>query len=207
MLTKGALDLEGRIEMQRGRVQRMDYQVIGKLCTIVLDSDRAGGEPPGEVHHLGRRISFTGQSPGGKSPLHPVALSLDQAEVLLPSGLPLSLPKIPRPGWEGRTSIKEATPWVEQLYEDRASGRTMILEREWMVFRPVHIIHMLSVGYFKGINWPKLVCKADFNGTHMALLFDPRTGEAHLVGGRIEPITYQRVESSLPNVLAMPGAR
>jgi hypothetical protein len=199
MLAKAQPDIAGRIEVQRGRIKRMDYTVIGKLCTIALDSDREGFVPEAEVAFLGRRISFTGNSPGGKSPLHPVALSLDQQEILLPSGLPLALPKIPRPGWQGRLTIKEETPWVEQLYEERASGRTMILNREWLVFQPVHKILMLSVGYFRA-NWPKIVCKPDWNGDMMALLFDPMTGEAHLVGGRFEPLTYQRVEKDAPNL-------
>ena len=204
MLTKEQLPLAGRIDMQRARIRRMDYTVIGKIATLVLDADRDANLPMNEVPYLGRRISFTGNSPGGRSVLYPVGLSLDQQELLLPNGLPKVLPSIPRPDWQGRLTIEEKTPWVLQLYEDRASGRTNVLDTEWMVFRPVHQLLMVSVGYFKGINWPKILFRSDFNGDHAVLLFQPLTGEAHIIGGRFEPNTHQVFNDDVPNVFAAP---
>lgn len=204
MLTKEQLPLAGRIEMQRGRIRRMDYVVIGKIATLVLDADKDAALPLHEVPFLGRRISFTGNSPGGRSVLYPVALSLDHQEILFPNGLPKALPKIPRPDWPGRVTLEEKTPWVEQFYEERASGRTTVLDTDWLVFRPVHQILMASVGYFKGINWPKILFRADFNGDHAVLMFQPQTGEAHIIGGRFESNTHQVFENDVPNVFAAP---
>lgn len=163
--------------------------MVGKLAIIVLDADREGGIPEEEVHKLGRRITFS--TADGRLDLRPVAVSLDQQEVLLPFGLPKELPKIPRPGWPGPSVFREPTPWVEQRYEERASGKTMLLDSEWLIFRPVHKILMASTGFFRGISWPKLVIKPDVNGEHMALLLNAETGEAHFVGGRFEPLTRQ----------------
>jgi hypothetical protein len=203
MLLQSQLPVAGRIEMQRGRIRRQDYHVIGKLATIVMDADRDALTPEEEVKILGRRISFTGNWPErDKRKFYPVGLSLDHQDVLLPFGLPLALPQIPLPSWPGAQKLGEETPWIAQNYEDRASGRTRLLDREWWIFRPIHKILMMSVGYFKGVNWPKIVCKADLSGEHMALLFDPLNGEAHFIGGRFEPLTYQEKAADTPILFA-----
>ncbi len=182
MLTKAGIDYGQRLEIQRGRIRRMEYTTIGMLAVIVFDADQGAMTPEEERITLGRRIDLMGQKV-------PIALSPDHEDLLLPAGLPRQLPQIPDPRWPGASVVGEKTPYLPQRWQDRASGVTDLLGRKWLVCRPVATILMANVGYFKGAHWPKLEVVADFTGEHMSLLVDPTDGEAHFVGGRLLPNT------------------
>ena len=164
----------------------MEYQTMGLLSRIILDADANSQCPEIERTTIWRRIEFMMAS-------FRVGLSEDHADLLLPEGLPKQLPRIPDPRWPGATSIGEKTPYVDQLWQERASGRTFIGGREFIVFRPIETIELRNLGYFRGCCWPKLRCMADFNGEQMALLFDPDSGAGHFVGGRFVADTRVRI--------------
>lgn len=187
MLTKNnALEIEQKIEIQQGRIRRMEYQTIGLLSRIILDADATGRCPEVERLTIGRRIEFMAGN-------FPLALSEDHAELLLPAGLPKVLPDIPDPRWPGASFAGEKTPWLKQLWEERASGATIIKDREYLVFRPIVNIELRNLGYFTGCCWPKLICQTDWDGEQMALLLDPKTGAANIVGGRFMAETKVRI--------------
>lgn len=188
MLTKDVIfDLEQRIELQRGQLRRMEYTTIGLISVIVLDADAGALCPEIERTTIGRRIQFRGVK-------FPLALSDDQQSLLLPMGLPKELPTIPDPRWPGASKFGEKTPYIEQLWQERASGRTVIGGREYLIFRPVETILLRNLGYFAHSCWPKLRCFPDGNGEHMAVLKDAETGSGFIVGGRFVPDVQVRVD-------------
>lgn len=188
MLTKAkGFELDQKIEIQRGRIRRMEYQTMGLLSRIILDADAGSNCPEIERVTIGRRIEFMNTE-------FPIAISEDQVELLLPYGLPKLLPDIPDPRWPGASVVGEKTPYIKQRWEDRASARTKAAGREYLVFRPINTIEVRNLGYFRGCCWPKIRCMADFDGEQMALLLDPATGAGHLVGGRFVADTRVRVD-------------
>src|SRR5690242_12598957 len=176
MLTKNnALEIEQKLEIQRGRIRRMEYTTMGLLSRIILDADANSRCPEAERTTIGRRVEFMSAS-------FPLAISEDHIDLLLPAGLPKLLPDIPDPRWAGASFRGEKTPWLKQTWPDRASGATVIANREYLIFRPIHTIELRNLGYFKACCWPKLRFMADFNGELPSLMLDPDSGAGYIVG-------------------------
>jgi hypothetical protein len=191
MLTQmKALELEQRIKIQQDRIRRMEYQTMGMLNRIILDADAGAACPEAERTAWGRRITFMNAK-------YPLALSEDGADLLFPAGLPKELPRIPDPRHPGRSFMGEKIPYLDQLWQERASGRTVAAGRNWLVFRPIETIELRNQGFFSGSCWPKLCFRADYSGNQGALLLDMDSGAAHIIGGLWLPDVRVR---------AMPGA-
>lgn len=186
MLVKPSVSFAGRLKFQKTVIRHSDYTHLALLTAISLDDEADQRVSLDELKARGRVIDLGAQRV-------PIALSLDHQDLLLPAGLPRILPDIPDPSAPPRLSVTDpATPFIKQLWRDRASGETVIDKVYYLVFQPVRKIVLLNDGsgmFPTGASnsaWPRILCNADGEGRHMVLLFDALSGHAFFLGGRFQ---------------------
>jgi hypothetical protein len=183
LLAKATVDFETRLKIQRDLIRRMDYSHLALLEAISLDDEAGQRISADELKQKGRIIDLAHMRV-------PLAMSHDGFDLLLPHGLPLTLPDILDPSAPPRLSIDQPQRFVKQLWQDRVSGWTHVDKTDYLIAQPIRKLTLLNdgTGPFRtgGTNaaWPRVLCYADGEGRHMALLFDPRKGKAFLIGGR-----------------------
>jgi hypothetical protein len=164
------LSIEDRLKIQRERVQRAEFLPLGKLITVVLEPARDANLPPRDQTKVwGVRLDWMGMGPM-------LGLSLDQQDLLITTPVP-PLPKIVDPQWKPTDSVEP--PYISQPLEERASGR--LRGTNFVVLQPVAQILYRMAGNpaFRMISG-----QAGADGTHLALLIDPSSGQGHFYGGR-----------------------
>ncbi len=198
MLTKGQVtDFEDRIRKQKDLIRRGDYRHLGMLSVISLDKEKDQRLPQAQARVIGRVIDLMDKRV-------PLAISLDEQELLLPNGFPKKLPDIVDPNYPGRMTLEEKTPYIRQAWSDRASGETYVAGTDMIVAQPV--IKLIMVGDPRSplakLGWPMVICGTDAQGRHMTFLFDPRKGVGFFVGGRFQFSTRLGRAESQPLVSA-----
>ncbi len=198
MFAKGQVtDFEARIQKQKDIIRRGDFRHLGMLSVISLDKEKDQRLPDDQARIIGRVIDLMDKRV-------PVAISLDEQEILLPNGFPKQLPDIVDPSYPGRMTLAEKTPYIKQTWADRASGETYIVGTDMIVVQP--IIKLIMVGDPRSplakLGWPMVFCEADPQGRHMTFLFDPRKGIGFFVGGRFQFSTRLGRAESQPLVSA-----
>lgn len=171
MPTAQAFSIDDVLKIQRDRVRRGEFRPLGTAQIIVIEAAKGAMVPQREAQTAGVRLDFM-----GKGPL--LGLSYDQKDLLICSPI-FRLPDIPDPAWVPKKAGKKA-PMIAQKLVDRASG--ILTGSTFLVFQPVWQIMYRAVGFsaFKLVE-----CATDeADGTKVALLIDPASGEAHFYGGR-----------------------
>ena len=115
-----------------------------------------------------------------------LGLTHDAREILVITPM-VPLPPIPDPTWKHSGKVQgngglrhEKPPMVEQSMLDRATGVIESQEGDWLVFQPLQQIMFKAHG---AAAWGIIECHADPEGRHAALLYHPRTEEAHFCFG------------------------
>ena len=178
-----ALTLEDVLKLQRERVRRGEFTLLGRLVKVVLEPARNAPLPPREqTRVLGVSLDWQDIGPT-------LGLSFDQQDLLIVAPVP-PLPKIADPTWKPPLGVDtygaplpgftpQAPPLIEQRYENFTNAR--VRNSTFLVFSPVAqvLFRMLSAPAFRIIKG-----SAGFDGTQLTLLIDPTTGEGHFYGGR-----------------------
>ena len=203
IVTGAARDLDFSLKIKRERTSAgpgRGYTVFGVIETIYFEPDAGCRMPLEKAKKVGRRIYWP---EGGPS----IARSIPEGDLLIVSRLPLrrglaALPDVPDPERPARNPYRvdregnshlapgekpdEARKFT-QLLEEIASGKF----RNFLVFHPVSQIVVVTAG--RGAQWGSLgsykmpiSSLSSFDGTKMALLVDPYTGEMFFKGGRYD---------------------
>jgi hypothetical protein len=203
-LVRGAAkDLEFSLKIKRERIAAgagRGYNVFGMIETIYFEPDADCRMPLHKAAKVGRRIYWP---EGGPS----IARSIPEGDLLIASRLPLRkglawLPDVPdaeRPeqnpylvDQHGQSHLPEGekereAPKLTQRLEEIASARFL----NFLIFHPVAQIVCVTAG--RGATWGSLgsykmpiSSLSSFDGTKMALLVDPYTGEMFFKGGRYD---------------------
>lgn len=198
-----AKDLDFSLRMKRERMHAgpgRGYNVFGVIETIYFEPDKGCQMPLEDAAGVGRRLYWPEGGPA-------IARSIPENDLLIPSVLPLrrgfaAMPDVPITNAEGRNpykvdrhgqshlkpgeKIKEA-PTKPQRMEMIASCKF----RNFLIFHPVAQIITLTVGGratwgAMGSYRNPISSMTGFDGTKMALLIDPYTGEMFFKGGRYD---------------------
>jgi hypothetical protein len=199
------LDLCLRISRERMRAgPRKGYNIFGRIETIYFEPDRDCRMPLHKAAKVGRRLYWPENGPT-------LAISIPESDLLIPSRLPLrrglaALPDVPDPEHPaanpyevdqygqshlGPGKKEHEAPKFKQLLEEVASAKF----RNFLIFHPVAQIIVIPTS--GSATWAALGSTAmpissfsSFDGTKMALLVDPCTGEMFLKGGRASISEY-----------------
>jgi hypothetical protein len=203
IVIKGAQDLDFSLAMKRERMKQgpgVGYNVFGMIETIYLEPDKGCTMPREDAEGVGRRLYWPDNGPA-------IARSIPEQDLLIPARLPLrrgmaSMPEVSdihRPeknpykvDKHGASHLapgeapREA-PKKKQRLEMIASSK---FER-FLVFHPVaQIIVVTTIGRARwgsiGEVRQPISSLSSFDGTKMALLIDPYTGEMFFKGGRYD---------------------
>jgi hypothetical protein len=197
---KAGKDLDFSLTMKKERMRAgpgVGYNVFGRIETIYLEPDRGCRMDPSDAERVGRRLYWPESGPA-------IARSIPEQDLLIVSSLPLhrgwaAMPDVPDPtrpvknpygvdkrGELGREVPIEA-PKRKQRLEQIASGKFC----NFLVFHPIAQIIVLTLG--GAAQWGSLgsyrqpiSSLSSFDGTKMALLIDPYTGECFFKGGRYD---------------------
>jgi len=203
IVTGAARDLDFSLKIKRERIAAgagRGYNIFGQIETIYFEPDAQCKMPRWKAEKVGRRIYW----PEG-GPI--VARSNPEGDLLIVSRLPLRrglawLPDVPDPEHPvknpflvdqyGKSHLpagekeKEARKF-SQLPEEIASCKF----RNFLVFHPVAQIVVITLG--GAARWGSvgsykmpISSLSSFDGTKMALLLDPFTGECFFKGGRYD---------------------
>ena len=172
-MTTTTFSVEDRLTVQRDCVRQGKYMPLGRLVCVVLEAARDANTPPRDITKVyGVRMDWLSTGPL-------IGVSLDFHDLLIATPLP-PLPKIPNPAWVPSGNGGAKTPYIEQRWEDFASGR--LRGTNFLLFQPVAQI------LYRPANIPAFrIIKAETDladGTKLALLVDPVNGQAHFYGGR-----------------------
>jgi hypothetical protein len=196
-------DLDFSLKIKRERMAAgpgRGYVVFGILETIYFEPDAGCSMPRHKAAKVGRRIYWPENGPV-------IASSLPERDLLIVSKLPLrrgraALPDVPDPerpaknpyrvDLHGASHLPEGekegeAPKFAQLLEEIASAKFS----NFLVFHP--IAQIIVVGTTGKAQWGSLgsykmpiSSLSSFDGTKMALLVDPYTGEMFFKGGRYD---------------------
>ena len=177
-----APDVEQIIELHRGQLKRREYTPLGILSQIMLEPSTPADPRALPLKQIQSTILDWYKKSG---PL--LALAQDAREILVVSPM-IPAPPIPDPTWRhsGKTGKdgylrREKPPLVGQNMLDRASGIIESKEGDWLVFQPLQQIMFKAQ---MSPSWGIVACSANSEGRHTALLYQPRTQEAHFCFGR-----------------------
>ena len=194
------LDLSLKIKKERMRAgPGKGYNIFGVLETIYFEPDEGCRMPLEDAEGVGRRLYWPQGGPA-------IARSVPEQDLLIVSRLPIrnglaAMPDVPdhhRPeknpylvDRHGRSHLgpgqkpREA-PMKRQLLEKIASKKF----RNFLIFHPIAQIVVITVGQAQwgslGSYKLPISSLSSFDGTKMALLIDPYTGECFFKGGRYD---------------------
>jgi hypothetical protein len=141
-----------------------EFQILGRLCMMLFDPDGMNRPVPEGPVFQPNLLDWMDRGPW-------LGLSCDGQDLLLISSVEHP-PDIPD------TRTAPATMWP-QKYSDRTQERM----KEFLVIQPVAQL----VYKPKGVaSYANVRIGAGFDGTHMAFLINPDTGEGHLIGGQYQ---------------------
>jgi hypothetical protein len=199
----GAKDLDFSLRMKRERMAQgpgRGYNVFGVIETIYLEPDAGCRMELSDAEGVGRRLYWPEGGPA-------IARSIPEQDLLIPSRLPLrrgfaAMPDVPdvrdvvknpyRVDEHGQSKLPDGFAPDEarkkpQRLEMIASGKFC----NFLVFHPIAQIVIVMVG--GAAQWGSLGSArqpisslSSFDGTKMALLIDPYTGEMFFKGGRYD---------------------
>lgn len=198
-----ARDLDFSLKIKRERMRAgpgVGYNVFGAIETIYFEPDRDCRMPMEDARGVGRRLYWPEGGPA-------IARSIPEQDLLIPSTLPIrrglaSMPDVPdvdhpaknpyKVDRHGQSHLKPGEKPVEapkkaQRLEQIASAKF----NRFLVFHPVaQIIVLTTVGKATWGAMGSVKCPisslSSFDGTKMALLIDPYTGEMFFKGGRYD---------------------
>src|SRR5579863_7685151 len=198
-----AKDLDFSLRIKRERIAAgpgRGYVVQGITETIYFEPDKDCKLPLWKAEKVGRRIYWPENGPV-------IARSIPEGDLLLVTRLPLrrglaALPDVPDPNrpeqnpylvdQHGQSHLAEGekereAPKLTQRLEEIGSARFL----NFLIFHPVAQIVCVTAG--RGATWGALgsykmpiSSLSSFDGTKMALLVDPYTGEMFFKGGRYD---------------------
>src|SRR5579863_4071724 len=198
-----AKDLDFSLRIKRERIAAgpgRGYVVQGITETIYFEPDKDCKLPLWKAEKVGRRIYWPENGPV-------IARSIPEGDLLLVTRLPLrrglaALPDVPDPNRPeqnpylvdqyGQSHLAEGekereAPKIPQLLEEIASAKF----KNFLVIHPV--AQIIVVGTTGKATWGALgsykmpiSSLSSFDGTKMALLVDPYTGEMFFKGGRYD---------------------
>ena len=196
-------DLDFSLKIKRERMAAgpgRGYVTFGMLETIYFEPDAGCTMPRHKAAKVGRRMYWPEAGPI-------IASSLPERDLLIVSRLPLrrglaALPDVPDPerpatnpyevDQYGQSHLaagqrEHEAPKYTQLLEEIASAKF----RNFLIFHP--IAQIIVVGTTGKAQWGSLgsykmpiSSLSSFDGTKMALLVDPYTGEMFFKGGRYD---------------------
>jgi hypothetical protein len=196
-------DLDFSLKIKRERMAAgpgRGYVVFGIVETIYFEPDAHCRLPLWKAEKVGRRIYWPGNGPV-------IASSIPERDLLIVSRLPLrrglaALPDVPDPNrpeqnpylvdQHGQSHLPDGqkereAPKIPQLLEEIASSKF----KNFVVIHPV--AQIIVVGTTGKATWGALgsykmpiSSLSSFDGTKMALLVDPYTGEMFFKGGRYD---------------------
>ena len=196
-------DLDLSISIKRQRMNQgpfTGYDVFGRIETIYFEPDKGCQMRLEDAAGVGRRIYWPGDGPM-------IARSKPEGDLLMVSRLPLlrgyaSLPDVPDPKRPAKNPYRVDRLGVSHLpegaMEDRAPMKAQRLEmiasgkfKSFLVIHPISQIIVVTVGgraTWGTLGHAKMPISSlsSFDGTKMALLVDPRTGEMFFKGGRYD---------------------
>jgi hypothetical protein len=220
IVLSAAKDLDFSLKIKRERIAagpRRGYDVFGVLETIYFEPDAGCKMPLHKAKKVGRRLYWP---EGGPT----IARSIPESDLLIVTRLPLRrglavMPDVPDPerpeqnpylvDQHGQSHLPDGSkerqaPKFAQLLEEIASAKF----RNFLIFHPVaQIVLLTTIGK---ANWGSLgsykmpiSSYSSFDGTKMALLIDPYTGEMFFKGGRYD-ISDQLDLNATPSATADP---
>lgn len=173
-------------------VRTGQFEYLGKIKCIVLEAAAGANLPAAAVtNRVGLRLDFYNEGPA-------LAQTLDRSQLLFVSPIVRAdgragLPDIPDPDWkppiftptqamiEGKEAYPAApvAPMIPQRLEERATG--LLKGTNFLVFEPVAqvLIHPEGIADY----WLIEGRAHQGTGTHLALIVDRVTGQAHFYGG------------------------
>jgi len=224
IVTSAAKDLDFSLQIKRQRTAMgpgRGYTVFGRLETIYFEPDDGCQMPLHKAAKVGRRLYWPEDGPV-------IARSMPEGDLLIVSRLPLrrglaAMPDVPdaerpaknpyRVDQHGASHLapgqrEEEAPKFKQLLEEVASGKF----RNFLVFHPVaQIVVVTTMGK---ANWGSLgsykmpiSSLSSFDGTKMALLVDPYTGEMIFKGGRYDIGDHVDLNAIAPETMAQRNDR
>jgi hypothetical protein len=203
IVTGAAKDLDFSLKIKRERTRTgpgKGYNVFGMIETIYFEPDAGCKMPLWKAKKVGRRIYWPDGGPA-------IARSIPEGDLLIVARLPLrrglaALPDVPDPerpeqnpylvDQHGQSHLADGqkeneAPKYTQLLEEIASSKF----RNFLILHPVSQIVVVTTG--GKANWGALgsykmpiSSLSSFDGTKMALLVDPYTGECFFKGGRYD---------------------
>jgi hypothetical protein len=198
-----AKDLDFSLKIKRERTMAgpgKGFHVFGVIETIYFEPDAGCRMPLWKAKKVGRRIYWPDGGPA-------IARSIPENDLLIVSRLPLrrglaALPDVPDPDRPAKNPYEvdghgamhlgagekeHEAPKFTQLLEEIASCKF----RNFVVLHPVSQIVVVTTG--SGAQWGAvgsykmpISSLSSFDGTKMALLVDPYTGECFFKGGRYD---------------------
>lgn len=165
LIVAPALSLADRIAHRRKIARMQEFQILGRLCVMLFDPNGMERPKPAGPVFQPNLLDWLDKGPW-------LGESCDGQDLLLISSVEHP-PDIPD------TRTFPATMWP-QKYTDRTRARL----KEFLVIQPVAQMTYKP----KGIaTYAHLRAKASrIDGTHMAFMINPETGEGHLIGGEYE---------------------
>ena len=185
VISGAAIDWQTRLKIQRDRIRLGQYQRIGKLDALCFEVTALSNPkmlelgkqktPDGRQAWPGKNLDWLGQGPA-------IAFAVDGNELLLPSQ-PFPLPPdCPEPTFVWKKP-GDMPGRIKQLISDRA---VVIKGTPFLCIQPVRSIQwMLDLAAPGRARREIHQVVADFQGLHMAFLYDPKAQTGHLVGGRV----------------------
>jgi hypothetical protein len=201
IVTSAAKDLDLCLKISRERMRagpRRGFNIFGIIETIYFEPDSGCKMPLWKAAKVGRRIYWPNDGPV-------LAVSIPESDLLIVSRLPLRrglavLPDVPDPerpeqnpylvDQYGQSHLPDGSkereaPKYTQLLEEIASAKF----RNFLIFHP--IAQIIAIPTSGKATWASLGSArqpisslSSFDGSKMALLVDPYTGEMFLKGGR-----------------------
>lgn len=210
------LGLDEVMERQRLLLDKKIYTPLGRLWKVMIEANTIAvvkGNPLVEASR--RRQGYTTPSLDfyGKGPL--LAQSGEHLLVVEPMAHP---PRIPDPTWKPdpaqavewhRQSAEAARrgekfgrpfpedpkpPTIAQTLEHRSAGWVQAGRRKWLLFYPANEQlknRQAAMIFLAEGGWGEIKVMPDAAGRHMALLYNPRSGAAHFVFGRVAVDVYK----------------
>jgi hypothetical protein len=201
IVTGAAKDLDLSLKISRERMRagpRRGYNIFGVIETIYFEPDDGCRMPLHKAAKVGRRLYWPENGPI-------LAVSVPESDLLIVSRLPLRrglavLPDVPDPerpeqnpylvDQDGQSHLPDGqkereAPKFPQLLEEVASAKF----RNFLIFHP--IAQIIAIPLNGKATWASLGSArqpisslSSFDGSKMALLVDPYTGEMFIKGGR-----------------------
>src|SRR5579885_118488 len=191
VVLKAPKDLAFSLDIKRERQRNGQYWPIGLLESVIFENDRDCQLDTFDARQVGRRLYW----PENHSTL---ALTVPENDLIFTDKLKLPLPNIPHAGAlipnpykvdrYGISRLKKGeAPRQAQLFPQRLEQIASAKYRNFLVFQPVAQIITCTKGGFGvfGSHRFPMTALTGFDNTKMALLIDPYTGEAVVLGGRL----------------------